>query len=157
MPSILCTSTPTISVGTSIYTSDTLTTLVPTGYYSTGGNSYYVLNGVVQSIGACSSVYTFTAINLDSPSLFSSISPSSWFNVTLGSFPLSTGQECRGYVVAAYSGNLVVNTGSSTFSAELIGATAGDGLATQTGSGEFTFYSVNILTTDAIEIRISVT
>jgi hypothetical protein len=54
MPSILCTSTPTISVGTSIYTSDTLTTLVPTGYYSTGGNSYYVLNGVVQSIGSCS-------------------------------------------------------------------------------------------------------
>jgi hypothetical protein len=53
MPSILCTSTPTISVGTSIYTSDTLTTLVPTGYYSTGGNSYYVLNGVVQSIGSC--------------------------------------------------------------------------------------------------------
>lgn len=156
MASLLYTSTSTISVGTSIYTSSSLTTLVPTGYYSTGGNSYYVLNGVVQSIGSCSTVFTFTAYNADSDTL-NSISPSSWFNVTSGSLPLSTGQECNGYVVAAYSGDLVVNTGSSTFSAELIGATGGSGLATQTGSGQFTFYGVNILTTDSIEIRISIT
>ena len=64
MPSILYTSTPTISVGTSIYTTNTLTTLVPTGYYSTAGNSYYVINGVVQSIGSCTPLGTLGQVKV---------------------------------------------------------------------------------------------